>query len=151
MAAYARPAIPLFSRDTSSNPVANILCEINTTPLIDVMLVLLVTLILTLPILTHAVKIDLPQGSPIAAAPQPEVIELDIEFDGTLVWNGTEVHSMQQLGEYFRAEASKNPQPEIHLRPNPHVRYDVVAKVLALAQRNRMKKVGFINTGTSQD
>jgi biopolymer transport protein ExbD len=151
MTAYARPAIPLFARERHSDATADMLCEINTTPLIDVMLVLLITLILTLPILTHGVKIELPQGSRPPVTLPPEVIDLDIDFDGSVLWNGTTVQSMQQLENYFRAEAPKNPQPEIHLRPNPRARYDVVAKVLAMAQRNRLTKVGFTNTGSFQD
>jgi biopolymer transport protein ExbD len=151
MTAYARPAIPLFSREMDSNAATSLLCDINTTPLIDVMLVLLITLILTLPILTHAVKIELPQGSPVSPVLRPEVVDLDIEFDGSVLWNGTAIQSMQQLQDYFRVEATMSPQPEIHLHPNAHVKYDVVAKVLALAQRNRLKKVGFINTGTFRE
>jgi biopolymer transport protein ExbD len=149
--AHAGPAIPLFAHEALSTAAANVLCEINTTPLIDVMLVLLITLILTLPILTHGVRIELPHGTPPAVRVQPQAIDLDIEFDGTVLWNGNSVQSMPQLESYFRAEAAKDPQPEIHLRPNSHVRYDVVAKVLALAQRNQLKKVGFINTGTFQN
>ncbi|HEX3835587.1 MAG TPA: biopolymer transporter ExbD [Steroidobacteraceae bacterium] len=151
MTAYAAAAVPLFSRQTNPGAAANLLCDINTTPLIDVMLVLLITLILTLPVLTHAVKIDLPQGPPPTATVRPPVIDLDIDFDGTVEWNGTVVQSMQQLGDFFRAEALKIPQPEIHLRPNSYVRYDFVAKVLALAQRNGLKKVGFVSTGTFRD
>jgi biopolymer transport protein ExbD len=150
MTAHATPAIPLSSRETNSNATANLLCEINTTPLIDIMLVLLITLIVVLPVLTHAVQIELPQESPMVAPP-PEVIDLDIESDGTVVWNGTAIQNMGQLQRDFRAEALKNPQPEIRLRPNPHVKYDAVAKVLALAQRNRLKKVGFLNTARFHD
>lgn len=150
MSAYAQRAIPLFARATHSD-AADIVCDINTTPLIDIMLVLLVTLIIALPLLTHGVVIELPQGSPPAITPLPEAIDLDIEFDGTVLWNGTAVQSMQQLDGYLRAEASKNPQPEIRLRPNPRVKYDYVAKILALAQRDRLKKVGFINTSRFQD
>jgi biopolymer transport protein ExbD len=94
----------------------NALCEINTTPLIDVMLVLLVTLILSLPIMTHAVKLDLPQTPVSQDQPRPEVIDLEVDFDGTVVWNGSPIDGMEQLERYFRAEARKNPQPEIHLR-----------------------------------
>ena len=123
-------------------------CDINTTPLIDVMLVLLVTLIITLPIMTHAVKLDMPQLNqpPPPDQIKPEVIDLDIDFDGTVVWNGTPVPSLQMLESYFHTEAVKDPQPEIHLRPDRRAKYDVVAKVLAAAQRNRMKKIGFVNT-----
>src|SRR5580700_765136 len=112
------------------------MCDINTTPLIDVMLVLLVTLIITLPVMTHAVKLDTP----------PEVIDLEIDFDGTIVWNGTSIPNIDTLESYFHTEAAKDPQPEIHLRPDRRAKYDVVARVLAAAQRNRMKKIGFVNT-----
>jgi biopolymer transport protein ExbD len=122
-------------------------CDINTTPLIDVMLVLLVTLIVTLPVMTHAVKLDMPNPNNPPPPPnqQPEVIDLEIDFDGTVVWNGTPVQGLAQLEGYFNAERDKDPQPEIHLRPDRRAKYDVVAKVLAAAQRNHMKKIGFVN------
>jgi biopolymer transport protein ExbD len=124
-----------------------IMCEINTTPLIDVMLVLLVTLILSLPIQTHAVKLDMPPPQPNPPVPPspPEIIDLDIDFDGSVVWNGS-IISLGELDQRFHPEAIKDPQPEIHLRPDRRAKYDVVAKVLATAQRNRMTKIGFVNT-----
>ena len=122
-------------------------CDINTTPLIDVMLVLLVTLIVTLPIMTHAVKLDMPNPNAPPPPPDqpPEVIDLEIDYDGTIVWNGTPVDSMAQLEGYYGTERDKEPQPEIHLRPDRRAKYDSVAKVLAAAQRNHMKKIGFVN------
>ncbi|HEX3843359.1 MAG TPA: biopolymer transporter ExbD [Steroidobacteraceae bacterium] len=124
------------------------MCDINTTPLIDVLLVLLVTLIITLPVMTHAVKLDLPQNqNPPPQQVQPEVIDLEVDFDGTVVWNGTPV-TLQQLDGYFATESQKNPQPEIHLNPDGMAKYDVVAKVLASAQRNRMTKIGFVNVSS---
>ena len=129
-----------------------VMCDINTTPLIDVMLVLLVTLIVSLPIMTHAVKLDMPQNQPPPPENQrPEVIDLEIDFDGTVVWNGTPVQSVQQLESYFHTEAEKPVQAEIHLRPDRRAKYDNVAKVLAAAQRNRMKKIGFVNTSKFKD
>ena len=134
------------------NAGSGVMCDSNTTPLIDVMLVLLVTLIVSLPIMTHAVKLDMPQtNNPPPPDQRPEVIDLEIDFDGTVVWNGTVVQSLNQLEGYFHEEANKEPQPEIHLRPDRRVKYDSVAKVLAAAQRNRMKKIGFVNTSEFKD
>ena len=128
-------------------------CDINTTPLIDVMLVLLVTLIITLPVMTHAVKLDMPNPNAQPPPPDtpPEVIDLEIDFDGTVVWNGTPVANMAQLEGYFHAETDKTPQPEIHLRPDRRAKYDIVARVLAAAQRNHMKKIGFVNVAEFKD
>ncbi|MFZ1904278.1 MAG: biopolymer transporter ExbD [Steroidobacteraceae bacterium] len=132
----------------SVGPGGEAMCDINTTPLIDVMLVLLVTLIVTLPVMTHAVKLDMPNpnNQPPPPPTPPEVIDLEIDSDGTVVWNGTPVSGIDQLESYFRNESAKDPQPEIHLRPDRRASYGVVAQVLAAAQRNRMKKIGFVNT-----
>ena len=119
------------------------MCDINTTPLIDVMLVLLVTLIITLPVMTHAVKLDMPQmnNPPPPDQIKPEVIDLEIDFDGTVVWNGTPVPNMDTLEGYFHTYADKDPQPEIHLRPDRRAKYDVVARVLAAGPPPRMATV----------
>lgn len=118
--------------------------DINTTPLIDVMLVLLIMFIITLPVMTHAVKLDMPQAK---NTPPPEQliepIQLEVDWDGTVIWNGTPVQ-LPALEGYFRVEAAKNPQPEVHVRPNRRAPYDTVAKVLALAQRNGMQRIGFV-------
>jgi biopolymer transport protein ExbD len=118
--------------------------DINTTPLIDVMLVLLIMFIITLPVMTHAVKLDMPQSK--NSTPPPVVIEpiqLEVDWDGTVIWNGTPVQ-LGQLEGYFQVESQKNPQPEVHVRPNRRANYDTVAKVLALAQRNNMQRIGFV-------
>ncbi len=120
--------------------------EINMTPLIDVMLVLLTLLIITLPIQTHAVKLDMPQGGPPPKIQIP-VVNLGIDFDGTILWNGSAV-DRATLRSYFADAAVADPQPEIHLNPNKLARYDIVAKVLADAQRIGVKKIGF--TGLDQ-
>ncbi|MEN9706356.1 MAG: hypothetical protein RLZZ393_2235 [Pseudomonadota bacterium] len=122
------------------------MCDVNTTPLIDVMLVMLVMLIVTLPIMTHAVKLDMPQ--PNNAPPpetQPRVIDLEIDYDGLILWNGSAVNGIGTLDGFFKKEADLEPQAEIHLRPDRRAKYDVVANVLASAQRHHMVKIGFVN------
>jgi biopolymer transport protein ExbD len=117
--------------------------DINMTPLIDVMLVLLIMFIITIPVMTHAVKLDMPRASNAPTVTQPIVINLEIDFDGTVLWNGTPVE-MEALEGYFRREAANDPQPELHIRPSKRAKYDVVARVLASAQRNGMRKIGFV-------
>ncbi len=127
------------------------MCDINTTPLIDVMLVLLIMFIITIPVMTHAVKLDMPRPTDAPPPPvRPEVIDVEIDFDGTVLWNSTPV-TLEALEGYFRTESQKEPQPELHLRPDKRARYDVVAKVLASAQRNRMQKIGFVNVAEFRD
>lgn len=109
--------------------------QLNATPLIDVMLVLLVILIITLPVATHAVKLNLPQGP--GTAPQPP-IRLDIVSDGAIYWNGTEVASLEQLRVRFAAVAGSSNAPRINVIPEKRARYEVVAQVLALAQRSKV-------------
>jgi biopolymer transport protein ExbD len=121
--------------------------EINMTPLIDVMLVLLTLLIITLPIQTHAVKLDMPAPSTKPSVFKPVVVNLGVDFDGTILWNGSVV-DRTTLQSYFLDAAQADPQPEIHLNPNKLAKYDVVAKVLADAQRLGVKKIGF--TGLDQ-
>lgn len=123
----------------------DVMCDMNTTPLIDVMLVLLVMLIVTIPIQTHAVKLDLPQGQPPPPSDiMPEVVDLVIDFDGTVIWNGTPVTSRAQLDQFLQSTAAKVPQPEVHLRPNRLAKYDAVARTLADAQRLGVTKIGFV-------
>ena len=118
--------------------------DINTTPLIDVMLVLLIMFIITIPVMTHAVKLDMPRGQTQPPPVPPEVIELEVDFDGTYLWNGTPVTDEATLLSYLQNAATKDPQPEIHLRPNKRVKYDYVAKVLAASQRLGVRKIGFV-------
>ncbi len=128
------------------------LCDINTTPLIDVMLVLLIMFIITIPIMTHAVKLDMPMpnNSPPPTV-RPEVIDLEVDFDGAVVWNGTVVKDLSTLENYLNSESRKEPQAEIHLRPDRRAKYGQVAVVLAAAQRNHMKKIGFVNNSEFRD
>ncbi len=120
--------------------------DINTTPLIDVMLVLLIMFIITIPVMTHAVKLDMPRPNPNAVEPPtpPEIVEIEIDFDGTILWNGTNVADFGVLENYFSQEAAKDPQPELHIRANKRAKYDNVAKTLALAQRQHLTKIGFV-------
>ncbi|HUC65775.1 MAG TPA: biopolymer transporter ExbD [Stellaceae bacterium] len=121
-----------------------VMIDINTTPLIDVMLVLLVMLIITVPVQTHSVRLDMPQGNPPPPLVQPQVIDLDIDFDGTITWNGTVLPDRAALEQRLRAAAQQEPQPEIHLRPNQLVKYDTVAMVLAESQRLGVVKIGLV-------
>jgi biopolymer transport protein ExbD len=140
-----------MSMSTGASEEGSPMMEINTTPLIDVMLTLLVMLIMTIPVMTHATKLDMPQSNNPPPPIRPEVIQIDIDFDGTIVWNGTVVTGIPQLETYFKSERFKEPQPEIHLRPDRRSRYEVTALVMAAAQRNQMKKMGFVNVSEFRD
>ena len=122
----------------------DVMVDINTTPLIDVMLVLLIMLIITIPIQTHAVKLNMPVGVPPPPLVPPEVVTIEIDFDGTVIWNGRVVPDRQELEGRLRAAAEMPVQPEVHLRPNKLVKYESVAMVMASAQRLGMKKIGLI-------
>ncbi|MGH6610526.1 MAG: ExbD/TolR family protein, partial [Burkholderiaceae bacterium] len=123
------------------NPLGEpeVMLDINTTPLIDVMLVLLVMLIITIPIQLHSVDLNLPAGNPPPALKEPEVVRIDVDFDGTILWNGELVNDRATLESKMVEAAAKPDQPEIHLRPNKLVTYDRVAAVLASAQRLGLK------------
>ena len=123
---------------------ADVMVDINTTPLIDVMLVLLIMLIITIPIQTHAVKLNMPAGKPPPQVTQPQVVTIDIDFDGTLFWNGEQLAGRPDLEARMQAAAAMADQPEIHLKPNKLVKYRNVAMVMAEAQRLGLKKLGII-------
>jgi len=118
--------------------------DINTTPLIDVMLVLLIMFIITIPVMTHAVKLDMPRGESVPPPVPPVVVNIEVDFDGTVLWDGTAVPDEPTLLSYLANAAKQDPQPEIHLRPNKRVKYDHVAKVLAASQRLGIRKIGFV-------
>ena len=119
--------------------------DINMTPLIDVMLVLLIIFIITIPSQTHAVKIDNPPPTPPTQPPvPPEVIDLTIDFDGTLLWNKSPV-DRKTLQGYISQEAAKDPTPEVHISVDKFAKYEIVAQTLADLQHRGLKKIGFVN------
>jgi biopolymer transport protein ExbD len=121
-----------------------VMIEINTTPLIDVMLVLLVMLIITIPIQLHSVNLNMPIGTPPPPTEKPVVITVDVDFDGTVFWNGDAVKDRAALEEKLTQAAAANPQPEVHLRPNKLAEYKDVAAVMASAQRLGVTKLGLV-------
>lgn len=121
-----------------------VMLDINTTPLIDVMLVLLIMLIITIPIQTHAVKLNMPVGVPPPPLVPPEVVTIEVDFDGTLIWNGQVLESRKELEARLRGAANTPVQPELHLRPNKLAKYEHVAMVMASAQRLGVTKIGLI-------
>ena len=123
----------------SSEPMV----EPNVIPLVDIMLVLLIIFIITIPVMTHAVKIDLPREVNQPTVTKPENINLSIDFDGTIYWNESMIDRTKLLN-YVLQEAVKDPQPEIHIRADKRVRYEYVSEVLFSLQRGGLMKVGFI-------
>jgi biopolymer transport protein ExbD len=129
---------------SGADPDGDVMVDINTTPLIDVMLVLLIMFIITIPIQTHAVKMNMPVPSKNAPPPKPpEIIRIDVDFDGTIGWNG-EVVDKPTLQARLQQISQQPDQPEVHLRPNKLVTYDVVAMIMASAQRLGVTKIGIV-------
>jgi len=129
---------------STSTGEGEVMVEMNTTPLIDVMLVLLTLLIITLPIQTHAVKLDMPQANPTPPTFIPPTVELGVDFDGTVTWNGVAVD--RGTMDSYLADIGRKPsdqQDEIHVSPNRLAKYDAVAVVLADAQRLGATHIGF--------
>ena len=129
---------------TSDNASAEPMMEINTTPLIDVMLVLLIMLIITIPIQTHAVKLDLPVDT---HQPPPPILPLKnivvVSAQGQILWNGAPV-TKQQLRQYLDTTQQMNPIPELHLQPDSTARYELVDEVLAITKQAHVQKMGFV-------
>ena len=124
----------------------DVMIDINTTPLIDVMLVLLVMLIITLPIQLHSVNLNMPTGNPPPPLIKPEVLKIDIDNASRIYWNGELVADRPALEEKFQAAAAQAVQPELHLRPDKAAKYEQVALVLASAQRLVLTKIGIIGS-----
>jgi len=130
---------------SSENSEGEPMMDINTTPLIDVMLVLLIMFIITIPIQSHAVKLDLPQDSPNQAPPPVDPVKNKIVIDpgGSVLWNGAPV-DLPTLTQYLDLTQQMNPIPELHLQPDPNARYEVVDEVLAVTKRVGVEKMGFV-------
>jgi biopolymer transport protein ExbD len=124
----------------------DVMLDINTTPLIDVMLVLLVMLIITIPIQLHSVNLNMPVGNPPPPLVLPEVVKIDIDDRGVTYWNGEVVPDRAQLEEKMKAAASQQVQPEVHLRPDKESRYAIAAGVMASAQRLGLTKIGIVGS-----
>jgi biopolymer transport protein ExbD len=129
---------------SSGSADPEVMVDINTTPLIDVMLVLLIMLIITIPIQTHAVKLNMPVGTPPPPLVAPEIVNIDVDFDGTVLWNGVVVPDRPTLEARLAQAAAQAVQPEVHLRPNKLVTYKDVAGVMASAQRLGITKLGLV-------
>ena len=118
--------------------------DINTTPLIDVMLVLIIMLIITIPVQLHSVNLNMPAGNPPPPTTPPVVVTIDVDFDGTVLWNGETLANQQALEARLVQTAAQPDQPEVHLRPNKLVAYKNVAAVMAAAQRLGVTKLGMV-------
>ena len=130
---------------TSDNAEGEPMLDVNVTPLIDVMLVLLIMFIITIPIQTHAVKLDLPVNQPNQPPPPINPIKnvVSINAQNQVLWNGVPV-SMDQLRTYLDATQQMNPIPELHLQPDATARYEIVDEVLAVTKQAKVQKMGFV-------
>jgi biopolymer transport protein ExbD len=135
-------AMNVGSGSGSGDP--EVMVDINTTPLIDVMLVLLIMLIITIPIQLHAVNLNMPVGNPPPPLEPPVVVTIDVDFDGTVLWNGEALANRAALEDRLTQAAAQPTQPEVHLRPNKLAAYKDVAAVMASAQRLGITKLGLI-------
>ena len=123
-----------------------VMIDINTTPLIDVMLVLLVMLIITIPIQLHSVNLNLPTGNPPPPLVKPEIVKIDIDGAGVTYWNGEVVPDRAALEDKLRTAAAQAVQPELHLRPDKAAKYDIVAAVMVSSQRLGLTRIGIVGS-----
>ena len=129
-----------FGTQDDADEVMN---EINMTPLVDVMLVLLIIFIITVPVMKHAVNVDLPRAVNQPELITPETVRLSVAAEGDYFWNGAPIDD-SELTSRLQAEAAKEPQPELHINGDKAVRYERVAQALAAAQRSGVRKIGFV-------
>ena len=130
-------------QNATSDDDVEVMSEINMTPLVDVMLVLLIIFIITVPVMKHAVNIDLPRASNVAQDAKPQTIRLSVDAIGAYYWNEAPLADAD-LAAQLSAAAARQPQPELHIRGDKAVRYERVAQVMAAAQQAGLKKIGFI-------
>lgn len=129
-----------FGTQDETDDVMN---EINMTPLVDVMLVLLIIFIITVPVMKHSVNVDLPRATSAPQDAKPDSIRLSVDAQGQYFWN-EQLLAEGELANRLRAEAARTPQPELHIRGDKEARYERVAQALAAAQRSGLRKIGFV-------
>jgi biopolymer transport protein ExbD len=129
-----------FGTQDNTDEVMN---EINMTPLVDVMLVLLIIFIITIPVMKHAVNVDLPRATNVPQDTKPQTVRLSVDAKGVYYWNDAQIAD-EQLPALLKEQAAKNPQPDVHIRGDKDVRYERVAQAMAAAQQAGLKKIGFI-------
>jgi biopolymer transport protein ExbD len=128
----------------SEDGEAKAMSDINTTPLVDVMLVLLIIFLITIPVITKTVPVELPKATNIATQTKPENITIAVDTNGDVYWNNGKVRDRQALLEFVKAAAVQVPQPEIHIRADRNTRFEAVGRVIYTIQRGGVVKVGFI-------
>ena len=133
-----------IGNSSSGNGDPEVMVDMNTTPLIDVMLVLLIMLIITIPIQLHSVNMDMPPASNVKPPIEPEIVKIDIDETGRIFWNGAAVVDRKELESKMVQSAAQSIQPEIHLRPNKLAKYEIVAYVMAASQRAGLVKMGIL-------
>ena len=133
-------AINIPTDDIEEKPMS----EINTTPLVDVMLVMLIIFLITIPVITQSVKVDLPKAANIPTQTKPENINIAVDADGNVYWNTMMIPTQEALLDRLKSVAVMDPQPEIHVRGDRGTAYEHVGRVIVLAQRAGIQKVGFI-------
>jgi len=127
----------------TQDEIDDVMNEINMTPLVDVMLVLLIIFIITVPVMKHAVNVELPRATNVASQDKPQTVRLSVDAQGTYFWNEAAVDDAE-LARRLKVEAAREPQADLHIRGDREVRYERVAQAMAAAQQAGMRKIGFI-------
>ena len=136
------PQTPLLQRLDEPE----VMMDINTTPLIDVMLVLLIMLIITIPVQLHSINLDMPTGTPPPAIKKPTIVRIEIDARNVVHWNEKTLTDRAELDTLLQQASQQQPQPEVHIKPQGKAKYEAVAGVLASAQRNGLTKLGIVGS-----